>query len=130
MTSAVEMMKKKNYFVSEHAVTSEEIEKAEKDLGLVFADDYRAYVQECGTASYEGHELTGISKDINLDVVRVTASNLRKNPKINMPLYVIEETHIDGIVIWQGPDKDIYRTGMGTGPVKIADNLAEYVQQH
>lgn len=130
MTSAVEMMKKKNYFVSERAVSSEEIEKAQKDLGLAFADDYRSYVQECGTASYEGHELTGISKDINLDVVRVTASNLRKNPKIKMPLYVIEETHIDGIVIWQGSDKNIYRTGMGTGPVKIAENLAEYVQQH
>ncbi len=127
MTSVVDLMKQKNYFVCEHSVSSAEIENAQRSLGLTFADDYRAYIQECGTASYEGHELTGISEDQNLDVVKVTAYNLKKNPNIHIPLYVVEETHIDGIVIWQAPDKTIYRTGMGTEPVKIAANLAEYV---
>jgi len=120
-------MRKKDFFVCEHGVTPQEIENAQRALGLTFADDYREYVKECGTASYEGHELTGISNDLNLDVVTVTANNLKRNPNINMPLYVIEEAHIDGIVIWQAPDKTIYRTDWSTKPVMIAANLEEYI---
>ena len=128
MSSIVDMMKNKNYFVCEQGASPEAIECAERALGLKFADDFRTYIQECGTASYEGHELTGISKDKNLDVVAVTNYNRPKNPNVNMPLYVIEETHMDGIVIWQAPDGTVYRTGIGTKPVKISENLADYIQ--
>ena len=128
MSSIVDMMKNKKFFACEQGASLEDIERAEKALGLTFANDFRTYIHECGTASYEGHELTGISKDVNLDVVTATTYNLQKNPNMNMPLYVIEETHIDGIVIWQAPDEKVYRTGMGTKPVKIAENLAEYIQ--
>ena len=128
MSAIVEMLKAKNYFICEHSVTAEDIKNAERSLNLTFADDYTAYVLECGTASYEGHELTGISKDIKLDVVTVTKENLQRTTHIKIPLYVIEETHIDGIVIWQAPDKKIYQTGIDTEPVKIAENLAEYIQ--
>lgn len=128
MSSIVDIMKSKKYFVCERGATSVEIENAQRALGVTFAEDYRTYLQECGTVSYEGHELTGISKDLNLDVVTVTTGNRHKNPSINMPLYVIEETHIDGIVIWQAPDKKIYQTGIGTPPVKIAESLVEYLQ--
>ena len=127
MGSIVDILRGKKYFVCEQGATPAEIEHAQGTLGLTFAEDYRAYLEECGSASYEGHELTGISKDLNLDVVTVTANNIRSNPNVHMPLYVIEETHIDGIIIWQAPDKQIYQTGMGTKPVKIAENLAEYV---
>ena len=127
MNSIVEMLKNKKYFVCEKSVTLKEIENAQMMLGLTFAEDYRAYVQEYGSASYEGHELTGISKDLNLDVVTVTKKNLQSNPLIDMPLYVIEETHIDGIVIWQAPDKKVYQTEMRSKPVKIAENLVDYI---
>ena len=128
MSKIVEMMRNKNYFICEQGATTAEVEDAQRALGLTFAEDYRTYIQECGSASYEGHELTGISKDLNLDVVTVTNKNLARKQTINMPLYVIEETHIDGIVIWQAPDKKVYQTGMNTEPVKIAEDLAEYIQ--
>lgn len=128
MKSIIDVFKSKNYFISEHRASSPEIDNAQNALGLTFAEDYITYLKEFGTASYEGHELTGIGKDSNLDVVTVTTRNLHKNPNINMPLYVIEETNIDGIVIWQAPDKKIYQTGMKSAPVKIAENLTEYIQ--
>lgn len=127
MSSIVDMMRNRKYFICEQGATLAEIEEAQRALGLTFAEDYRTYLQECGTASYEGHELTGISKDLRLDVITVTTNNLQNNPNIDMPLYVIEETHIDGIVIWQAPDKKIYQTDMTTKPVKIAESLAEYI---
>lgn len=127
MSSIVDLLREKKYFACERSVSLEDIENAERGLGLTFAKDYREYVQECGTASFEGHELTGISKDLNLDVVSVTKNALSQNPRIDTPLYVIEETHIDGIVIWQAPDKKVYRTDMGTEPIKIAESLADYI---
>ena len=127
MSSIIDILKSKNYFVCERGATSEEIENAQRALGIAFAEDYRTYLQECGSASYEGHELTGISKDLNLDVVNVTNSNLQRNHGIQA-LYVVEETHIDGIVIWQAQDQRIYQTRMGAEPVQIAENLAEYIR--
>lgn len=128
MNSIIDLLKKKNFFICEHGATPAEIEEAQKALNLAFADDYRTYLRECGTASYEGHELTGIGRDINLDVVKATVNNLKKNPKVNLPLYVVEETHIDGIVIWQAPDGQVYQTNMESEPFKIAENLSEYIQ--
>lgn len=128
MSSIVDILKSKNFFVCERGATPEEIGNAQSTLGLTFAEDYKTYLQECGTASYEGHELTGIGKDLNLDVVTVTNSNLQRNHSINTSLYVVEETHIDGIVIWQGPDRKIYQTSMGTEPKQIAESLAEYIR--
>ena len=86
-----------------------------------------AYLQHYGSVSCGGHELTGITTDNNLDVVLVTKRNLKKNPSVTMPLYVIEETHMDGIVVWQASTGEVFQTEYMDLPLKIYDSLAEYV---
>ena len=127
MSAIVDLLKSKQFFICKSSVAPDEIENAEKALGVSFATDYKEYIQECGTASYDGHELTGISNDLNLDVISITTKNLQRNPNIDIPLYVIEETHIDGIVIWQAPDQKVYQTGMKSKPVQIAESLTDYI---
>lgn len=41
--------------------------------------------------------------------------------------YVVEETGIDGIVIWQTPTGDIFQTALGAKTRRISDSLAEYI---
>ena len=41
--------------------------------------------------------------------------------------YVVEETGIDGIVIWQAPTGDIFQTALGAKTRRISDSLAEYI---
>ena len=45
-------------------------------------------------------------------------------------MYVIENTCVDGIIIWQDTIGSIYQTQPNLKPKKIADSLAEYVENH
>ena len=103
------------------------IKQAEVALGLKFADDYKEYLQQFGAVSCGGHELTGFSEDANLDVVKVTVKNRESNPNVKMPLYVVEETHIDGIVIWQSESGEVFKAEYKDTPVKIFESFTEYV---
>ena len=71
--------------------------------------------------------MTGFSADANLSVVDVTIENKKKNPSIPAMLYVVEETHIDGIVIWQDKTGAIYKTEYKAPPKKEYNSLMEYV---
>ena len=120
-------MKGRKDFFFEGSVPMEKIKLAEKKIGLRFANDYIEYVMQYGTISCNGHELTGISCDAYLDVVYVTENQWNKNIYVEHLLYVIEETHIDGIAIWQSSTGEIYQTAPNMKPVKICDSLVEYI---
>ena len=127
MSRIIEEFSKKSNFYSEKGASDEMIKQAEVALGLKFADDYKEYLHLYGAVSCGGHELTGFSEDVNLDVVKVTLKNIEKNQNVNLPLYVIEETHIDGIVIWQSESGGVYKTDYKETPVKIYESFIEYV---
>lgn len=44
-----------------------------------------------------------------------------------MPLYVVEETHIDGIVIWQSESGEVFKAEYKDTPVKKFESFTEYV---
>ena len=127
MSRIIEEFSKKSNFYSEKGASVEMITKAEEALGLRFANDYKEYLQQFGSVSCGGHELTGFSEDANLDVVKVTLKNLEKNPNVKIPLYVVEETHIDGIVIWQSESGAIFKTEYKESPERIFKSFTEYV---
>lgn len=126
MSNLFEKIRCKPDFYAETGATVSQIEQAEKSLGLSFALDYKEYLYEFGAVSFGGHELTGFSTDINLDVVEVTKKNWGKH-NVGKNLYVIEEAHIDGIVTWQNEVGYVYQTSPSSLPVKIANSLFEYI---
>lgn len=126
MSELSEAMKHSPNFYAEEGASLHQIEEAEKALKLKFALDFKECLREFGAVSIDGHELTGISADKNLDVVEVTKKN-RKRFNLETRFYVIEEAHIDGIVIWQDADGAIYETFPNSNARKIADSLAEYL---
>lgn len=126
MSDWIEEMRCRSDFYAEKGVSVIQIEQAEKILGLKFAFDFRECLCEFGAVSFGGHELTGFSADPNLDVVMVTQKNWLKN-NVGKNLYVIEETHIDGIIIWQSSNGVIYETTPSLMPRKIANSLSEYI---
>jgi len=108
-------------------VSKDEIKEAEKRLSCRFTDEYREYLKECGIASFEGHELTGICEFPRLNVCDVTIAQRTLNSKIPTDHYVIEELHIDGIVIWQSPEGEIYQAASNSEPVRICESFKEYI---
>ncbi len=127
MSAIIEEINKKAHLYFEKGVSLKMIEEAEGKLGLKFADEYIEYLQQFGSISCGGHELTGFSEEEDLDVVKVTKKNRESNHNVKIPLYVIEETHIDGIVIWQSESGSIFKTGYKGTPEKKFDSLTDYV---
>lgn len=114
-------------FYALSAATEEEVNNAEKSLGVSFANDYKQCVLSYGAISGNAHELTGVCDISRLNVVTVTEEERSLRDDIPADWYVIEQLHIDSAVIWQSPDGAIYQAVPGCPPEKIFDDLISYV---
>ncbi len=109
--------------------TEQAITSAEEILGIQFANDYRKYLLEIGSAEADGREFTGLGKVRRTDVVEVTKINRDRGPKSLQSMYVIEEKGYDGIVIWQNSKGEVFGTRFDSEPQKIADSLSAYFEE-
>jgi hypothetical protein len=127
MTSFVKRLRASNSLWTQTGVDEELIAHAESELGVTFAKDYREYLAMFGIASADGHEFTGICKSKRLNVVYVT--NEERN-YCDRPddWYVVEDTNIDGIIIWQSSQGDVFLCQGTRSPEKIANSLSEYLK--
>ena len=127
MSDLIVLLRRKPNLYTEQGASTNWIEQAEKSLGLTFSSDYKECLREFGAISFGSHELTGFSADQNLDVVETTCRNRKKNNACDN-LYVIEEAHIDGIVIWQNSKGEIFQTVPYGSPQKICNSFVEYLE--
>lgn len=104
------------------------VSKAENDLKLKFADEYKEYLLKFGAILADGVELTGIAKSEHRDVVKVTKQAWELNSSVSKNLYVIEDTRVDGIIIWQNSEGKIYKSSPNSDAKKIYDSLSDYLK--
>lgn len=128
MKDIVNMLKEKDDFFSKDGATIVDIKDAEKELGIVFANDYRDYLEAFSIASADGHEFTGIINSDRLNVAYVTKLEKKKNSKVSNSMYVVERLDIDGIVIWQSENGKIYQTIEQSKPEEIYMSFYEYIE--
>jgi len=114
-------------YIGSNGKTEEGSAKAENALGVSFSEDYRTYLKEIGLACYDGHELTGLTKSDRLDVVSVTKEQRERIGEDASSWYVIEETGIDGIVIWQAPTGEVFQTDSVAVYHKLCSSLSEFI---
>ena len=129
MATIIDAFKSKNNLLSGEGVSETLITNAEKALNLSFSKEYKEYLKAYGIAVYGGHELTGITKSPRVNVVDVTKAQRENNPKIPADLYVIEETDVEEIVIWQSGDGEIFCSGPNQDLTKLCNSFAEYVSK-
>lgn len=103
------------------------IENAEKELGLKFATEYKQYLEAFGSVLADDVEITGIAKSKNRNVVIVTKREWELNPQVEHNMYVVENLAIEGIIIWQDENGNIYESMPNKELKKIADSLADYI---
>lgn len=128
MAKLTDIMQSRTDFASLGPVSKEEIDVAERALGVRFCAEYREYVSRFGIASLEGHELTGICSFPRLNVVEVTQKQRALDPQIPGNLYVIEELNMDGAVAWQSEGGEVYLSQPGAALMHTAASLAEYLE--
>lgn len=104
-----------------------QINDAAIQLRISFAEEYKEYLAAFGAILADGIELSGIAKADHRSVVVLTQKEWGLNSKVPHNMYVIENTHIDGIVVWQDASGVIYQSRPSMEPVKIADSLSDYL---
>lgn len=128
MENIVDVIKALPGLLPLHGATYKEIDQAEAALGLHFAEDYEQYLVTFGAIVADGIELTGIANSAHRNVVNCTKKAWELNQNVNRKCYVLEDTGVDGIVIWQHVSGRVYATRPGGVPEKIAGSLCEYIQ--
>lgn len=73
----------------------EQIEDAQKKLGMVFPDEYKEYVKEFGAICFFGTEWTGLNVDGYLNTVEATKQEMGVNKKFPSKCFVLEDIGID-----------------------------------
>lgn len=127
MIDVIKILQEKSDLLYGKGTSEELIRKAEDTLGLRFASDYRAYLLHFGIVAFDGSELTGIYPSTHLDVTKATVSERERNLKVPSNMYVIEKANIDGIIVWQSSEGDIYETVMNSEPIRVCQSLVEYI---
>lgn len=129
MTSLSQLLLKKPGFLCMTPAKDEEIKRAEDELQLKFSNEYGEYLLNYGVATFQGHELTGLTKSSRLNVIAVTRKEREKTPFVPNSCYVVEDTNIDGIVIWQMSSGEVFQTQSGCSETKILyKSLYEYIE--
>lgn len=129
MNNIVETIKSLPNLLPLKAASNIEVQDAEIQLRVSFADEYKEYLSAFGAIMADGIELTGIAKSEHRNVVFVTKQEWNLNRNVPHSMYVIESTGVDGIVIWQKSSGEIYQTSPNISPKKIAESLDEYIIQ-
>lgn len=127
MNSIVEVVKELPKMACVGRTSEEVIAFAAKELQLCFSEEYRLYLAEFGAVSARHLELTGIISVDYCNVVSATKAAWKLNPQVPHTMYVIENTYIDGVVIWQDSTGAIYQTKPNHEPKTVAASMAEYV---
>lgn len=128
MENIVEVLRACDGLMAGKGASKEQIDAASKALGLTFAKDYLLYLQEFGLAYVDGHELTGIGIIPRNNVVSVTLEK-KEQPHIKVipkDWYVLEDTNIDSIVIWQDSKGFIYMESPGMIK-QVSSSMTDYL---
>ncbi len=108
-------------------IADEIINDAERQLNLNFSKEYKEYLSEFGAVSAKGIELTGIIEVEYCNVVSVTMKEWQLNTFVPHNMYVVENTFVNGVIVWQDSDGVVYTSFPNCPPRRIADSLAEYI---
>ncbi len=126
-TDIVNVVKSLPNLLSLTPATESQIEDAEKQLGLKFANEYKEYLAAFGSITATGIELSGIAKADYINVVSLTQESWELNPQVSHKMYVVENACVDGILIWQDSKGLIYQSKPNIKPTQIAKTLADYI---
>lgn len=125
--SIIDVIKSLEDIISTGGVSEQDIIKAEQELNVSFSAEYKTFLAEFGSVLADDVEIVGIAKAKNRNVVEVTKREREFNKEIPKNLYVVENTGIEGIIIWQDENGMIFQSGPNKYPEKISNSLAEYL---
>lgn len=104
------------------------IREAEVVLNITFPKEYIELLSEFGAISFFGTEWNGLNIGRDFNVVKATVEARNLYPNFPNDKFILEDLHIDGILILSDSDGFIYEWVDGTLK-KICNSLSEYLDE-
>ena len=127
MTNIIQVIKNLPDLLQLKPASQSQILDAELQLNISFADEYKEYLACFGAIMADGIELSGIANAEHRNVIFLTKTEWELNNNIPHTMYVVENTCVDGIIVWQDSKGYIYKSAPNSTPKKIAKSLSDYI---
>lgn len=108
--------------------TGDQIKEAEKELELIFPEEYREYLKNFGTIRFNGVELCGLNVTGYLNVVEATEQEKSVNPEFPKGMFVIEDLGVDARLIICDEKGNIYLFQRNKKKL-ICTSFLEYIEK-
>ena len=102
------------------------IAKAEQELKLTFADDFKVVLLNYGFLNAKGEEFLGIDTT-TYDVVKATKEARAADVAFPDDVYVVENCAIDGLLLVQRTTGEVASYQRGGALQQVAANLSDYL---
>ncbi len=109
-----------------HPCTLEQLEDAQRKLGITFPNSYANLLKKYGTISFYATEWNGLNTDSYLNVVFCTLEERKRYPAFPNNMFVLENIGIDGILTLCDEKGIIYSWQDGSC-YKLSDSLSSYL---
>ncbi|MCB1614715.1 MAG: SMI1/KNR4 family protein [Pseudomonadales bacterium] len=127
MLNTIKKIEEKFKLYKTKGASEEIIAEAERQLNLRFSEDYKKYLSMYGAISFGSTELTGLNIDCYANVVSVTLKEAQKNKFFPKGSIVLENTGVEGLLILQQPDGEVYEWQNGKKGASFR-NLEEFLE--
>jgi hypothetical protein len=112
-----------------NGANDDQIDDAEKTLGLNFSEEYQAYLKEFGCISFDSHEFMGLNTSGRLDVVLITLFEREsRRHLIPLEMYVVEIINDGDMLILQNTNGEIFELLSNGDCNKIFDSFCAYLR--
>ena len=109
------------------AVSDELIVNAEKQLGVSFSPEYKVFLKSFGSLLAKGEEIIGVTGKNN-NVVEATITARSESDNFPKGMYVISKCGVDGILLVQNPQGNVFSYQANSFLQKLGNSLSEYLE--
>lgn len=128
MSGIVEKIKKIPDVCAIKGCTQEQLEEAQKELGMTFPYEYVEYVKQYGCIDFGSTEWTGLNIEGRLNTVYATKQEMRVNPDFPQGFFVLENLGIDAKKTVVDVNGKVYIIQYNNLEL-ICDSISEYLDQ-
>ncbi|MCM1141853.1 MAG: SMI1/KNR4 family protein [Muribaculum sp.] len=102
--------------------------KSESNLGVKFSNEYVLFLQNFGNMMYRHVEILGLNTNHIDDCVSYTVEAREEDESIPSDMYVIANAGIDGVLILQNTEGDVFSHYPFSECIKKASSLENFIR--
>lgn len=127
MSAIVEKMKQIPDLCAISGCTDEQLNEAQRELDMLFPEEYIDYVKEFGCIDFGSVEWTGLNIKGRLNTVTATKREISVNPDFPKSCFVLEDLAIDGKLVIVDQKGSVYLL-QHSQKEYLCDSISEYLE--